>query len=59
MGLTVINTLQIAKDNGHNPGHLFISSSICFCKNCNAILTYYCEKPNYSGLYFTKCIGEN
>jgi hypothetical protein len=54
--------LQIAKDNGHNPGYLFnskIDSNICFCKNCNAILTYCYEKSNCSGLYFTKCTGEN
>jgi hypothetical protein len=58
MRLTAVNALQIAKDNGHNPGYLF-SSSMCFCKNCNAILTYCYEKSNCSGLYFTKCTGEN
>ena len=43
------NELKIAKQNGHEPGHLFegyidrfgkIMTPVCFCKKCNQALTY-------------------
>ena len=33
------NTLALACDNGHKPGHVF-SDDICFCQKCHVPLTF-------------------
>jgi len=61
--------LEIAKQNGHQPGHIF-DNFVCFCKKCDAPLTYlsgFKEKatndkikpiiPNIRGLFNGKCRG--
>ena len=59
MNLTEAHTKAIK--NGHQIGHVF-SKNICFCKKCNAPLTFFAHDhgenftENFiSGLYGSKC----
>ena len=56
--------LEKAKKNNHVPGEIF-TGCICFCKNCNAILSFvdHSKSPNHGrrfinpGLSEGKCNG--
>jgi len=61
--------LEIAKTNGHIPGHKFPGytgrgyycdyTPICFCKKCNAPLVFQNEKGKVDGLYNGVCLPLN